>query len=233
MAKGTIHNKDRFLNQIAGKLGRERRENVSLPTWQHQPQWEVYQNNSTDELLAAFQKNSEEKKADVVLTDRFMLPEAIQELIKKYDAESVVTTKDDRFEAYSLTPVFDNSRTHIWDTTLAEGNIEKAKAADVGVFFSDMSLAESGTIVQFNDKDIARSVGLLPTAYLAIVPKSSIVPRMTQATNEIHRRVEAGEELATCVNFISGPSNSADIEMDIVVGVHGPVRAVYLVVEDS
>lgn len=100
------------------------------------------------------------------------------------------------------------------------------------MIFSDISLAESGTIVQFNDKDIARSVSLLPRTYIAIVPKSTIVPRMTQATHEVHKQVIAGNDVSTCINFMSGPSNSADIEMDIVVGVHGPVKAVYMVVTD-
>ena len=53
---------------------------------------------------------------------------------------------------------------------------------------------------------------------------------MTQATLELHNQVAA--DISTCINFISGPSNSVDIEMDIVVGVHGPIKAVYIVVTD-
>lgn len=233
MAKGTIHNKDAFLNEIAEKLGRERKAEVSRTAWKHQPQWEVYKTYSQEDLMAAFRKNGQAKQADVVETDKSMLPETIEKVIHQYGGGTIVTTKDDRFAEYGLTSTFDNRQTHIWDTVLAEENIERAKEANLGIFFSDISLAESGTIVQFNDKDIARSVSLLPTTYIAIVPKSSIVPRMTQATQAIHKRVEAGKEIATCINFISGPSNSADIEMDIVVGVHGPVKAVYLVVVDQ
>ncbi|ASK62458.1 lactate utilization protein C [Virgibacillus phasianinus] len=231
MAKGTIHNKDVFLNEIAGKLGRERRKDVTLPRWQHQPQWEVYKNDSPDDLLAIFRQSSQAKDAHVVETDRANLAETLQKVVDAYGGESIVATNDDRFAAYGLNDVLDTNHTHRWDTALGAENIEKANAANIGIFFGDIGLAESGTIVQFNDKDIARSVSLLPITYIAIVPKSSIVPRMTQAAHEVHKQVEAGKDIATCINFISGPSNSADIEMDIVVGVHGPVKAVYLVVE--
>lgn len=233
MAKGTIHNKEQFLTDIAGKLGRERRTEVSLPTWEHQPQWKILQEATSDELSAIFQENSEAKDTFVVETDKSMLSETLQKVMKEYGGGPIVTTKDPRFAEYGLTSAFDNNETHIWDATLGERNIHKAKEANIGVIFSDISLAESGTVVQFNDKDIARSVCLLPTTYVAIVPKSSIVPRMTQATHIIHKQVEAGKDLATNINFMSGPSNSADIEMDIVVGVHGPVKAVYIVVEDK
>ncbi|PSL36369.1 YkgG family uncharacterized protein [Planomicrobium soli] len=97
----------------------------------------------------------------------------------------------------------------------------------------DIDLAESGTVVQYNDKDIARSVSLLPVTYVAVVPQSTIVPRMTHAAHRVHQDVEEGKTTATCINFISGPSNSADIEMDIVIGVHGPVEAVHIVVTDK
>ncbi len=233
MTKGSIQNRDAFLHHIADKLGRERRTEVTRPEWQHQPQWDVYQNETQDDLSVIFQKNSAEKETKVFEAEKKTLPETIEKVLKAYGGGPIVTTKDRRFAAYGLTSIFANDETHIWDAKMGEQNIEKAKDANIGVIFSDISLAESGTVVQYNDKDIARSVCLLPTTYIAIVPKSSIVPRMTQATHKIHQQVVDGETITTCINLMSGPSNSADIEMDIVVGVHGPVKAVYIVVADA
>lgn len=232
MAAGTIHNKDQFLNKISAKLGRNRNEEVTLPKWQHQPQLEVFKNASTEELVTAFRNNSKEKSTFVIDTDTANLSKTIQEVIEKYGGGQVVASRDARFSEFGLDAVLESGEIHVWDAELGQENIEVAKQANIGLFFSDISLAESGTIVQFNDKDIARSISLLPTVYVAIVPQSTIVPRMTQATQAIHKSVEEGETLPTCINFISGPSNSADIEMNIVIGVHGPVEAVHIIVKD-
>ncbi|RAZ81151.1 LutC/YkgG family protein [Planococcus halotolerans] len=232
MTAGTIHNKEQFLNRITSQLGRDRNRQVGLPEWQHRPQLDVFSGASVNELAAAFKKNSLEKSTFVVNTDKANLAEALQEVIMKYGGGQVVASKDARFGEFGLDAVLDNEKTHIWDTNRGQENIEIAKKANIGLFISDAALAESGTIVQFNDKDIARSISLLPTVYVAIVPKSTIVPRMTQVVQAVHQSVEEGNNLATCINFISGPSNSADIEMNIVIGVHGPVEAVHVIVED-
>lgn len=232
MAAGSVQNKEVFLNKISAKLGQAKRGGVELPKWKHQPQLEVYKSEPSEVLANAFRSSSAEKSTYVVNTDSVNLAAAVKEVIEKYGGGQVVASKDRRFQEFGLSEILADPKTHIWNPALGNENIEIAKKANVGLFFSEAALAESGTIVQFNDNDIARSISLLPTVYVAIVPQSTIVPRMTQVLQGIHQSVENGEALSTCINFISGPSNSADIEMNIVIGVHGPVEAVHIIVKD-
>lgn len=68
--------------------------------------------------------------------------------------------------------------------------------------------------------------------YLAIIPKSKILPRMRQAIDRYDEAMKTGKLKTSNINFISGPSNSGDIEMVLIVGVHGPLDMTYVVVED-
>jgi len=73
----------------------------------------------------------------------------------------------------------------------------------------------------------------LPHDHIAIIPKSVLVPRMTQTAKQLSALDKDGDLASPKgVNFISGPSNSADIEMNLIVGVHGPVRVAYVLVHD-
>lgn len=119
-----------------------------------------------------------------------------------------------------------------WDAEQGAKNIEKAEQANVGITFSEITLAESATVVLYASEHAGRSVSLLPTTYIAIIPKSSIVPRMTQASDILKQQIRDGVTVPSCINYITGPSNSADIEMDLVVGVHAPVKAAYILVND-
>lgn len=233
MTKGTIHYKDAFLNNIAEKLHKKRGTDVTRPEWEYQPQWGVYQDKTTDELCELFKQTSEEKNTHVVETTKQKLAETIEQVMETYGGGQMVATDDERFASFELSDVLTRHEVHRWDPEQGHTNIEKAEKANIGFLFSDVSLAESGTVTQFNGRHNARSVSLLPTTYVAIVPKSSIVPRMTQATEQIHKQVEDNQNISPYINFITGPSNSADIEMNMVTGVHGPVKAVHIVVVDA
>jgi L-lactate dehydrogenase complex protein LldG len=238
MPAGQVYNRNSFLDNLAKNLGRERRHQVERPEWGHNPQWGVLKGASQDELVEVLKKQCLLIHTDVHETVSSELPALITHLIKEYGGKSVVTWDDPRFEEFGLSGLpkeFNEEEVavHVWDQEGGEENLAFSATADIGITFSDATLAESGTVVLFSDKGKGRAVSLLPVIYLAIIPKSTIVPRMTQVAKHIHNKVENGEPVPSCVNFISGPSNSADIEMNLIVGVHGPVRATYIVVDDK
>ncbi|WP_099159733.1 LutC/YkgG family protein [Virgibacillus ndiopensis] len=233
MAKGMIHNRDVFLENISKNLGRKRRmDNVGQPLKQLQPQTKVFKNLSSDALLKKLKDQCKRIHTEILETDTASLTEVLADLISVHGNGPIVTSEDSRFFDYGLRIFLERDDVLTWDPSRGQENIDYAERSNVGIMFSDITLAESATVVHFNDREKARSISLLPTTYIAIIPKSTIVPRFTQAAQEIDKRIAAGETIASCVNFISGPSNSADIEYNLVVGVHGPVKVSYIVLLD-
>ena len=87
-----------------------------------------------------------------------------------------------------------------------------------GVF---CALAETGTLAMVSGADTPASASLLPETHVAVVPVARLVPHMEDAWDLM--RAELGQ-LPRAVNFISGPSRTADIEQSVVLGAHGPYR---------
>jgi len=117
-----------------------------------------------------------------------------------------------------------------WDTLTdlpwAGAGIEFAarppqNADKVGITGCFCAVAETGTLMLLSGPETFASAGLLPETHVAIVDASRIVASMEDAF--ALARAERGE-LPRAVNFISGPSRTADIEQTIVLGAHGPYR---------
>ncbi|WP_332631942.1 LutC/YkgG family protein [Halalkalibacter flavus] len=239
MTTGSIQNKDRFLDQIAKSLGRERKSApVARPNWKHQPQHDVFKGLSQDQLVERLKEQCKNIHTQVEIVTTESLQKVLERVVDDWNAKSIVSWDDPRFKEYGVDHYFEqasskNIDVHKWDPSIVDENVKIAERADIGITFADITLAESGTVVLLSDKGKGRSVSLLPTFYIAIIPKSTIVPRMTQATSYIHQMQQEQGTVPSCINFISGPSNSADIEMNLVVGVHGPVKAYYLIVDDK
>ncbi|MFC5591816.1 lactate utilization protein C [Sporosarcina soli] len=236
---GNIQGREAFLTKIAKQLGREKvATDIIRPKWRHQPQDKVLQGASPDELVDVLAKQCQVINTDFVVTTKEQLASDLHQTIVAYGGGPVVTWKDARFEQFGLTPLLKDTLpaeqipVHEWETAKGKENIELVERANVGITISDITLAESGTAVLFSSKDKGRTVSFLPLKSIIIIPKSTIVPRMTQAARIIREKTANGEYLASCINFITGPSNSADIEMILVVGVHGPMNMTYIVVED-
>jgi len=97
----------------------------------------------------------------------------------------------------------------------------------VGVSGVFCALAETGTLMLCSGPDTPATVSLLPETHVAIVPVARIVATMEDGWDLA--RAEFGQ-LPRAVNFISGPSRTADIEQTIVLGAHGPYRVHVVIV---
>jgi L-lactate dehydrogenase complex protein LldG len=85
---------------------------------------------------------------------------------------------------------------------------------DLGITEADYLLPETGTLVLTSSADKPRAVSLLPRVHLAIVR-----PDMLRA--DMHQVFAEAKDQQYLV-FITGPSRTADIELTVTLGVHGP-----------
>ncbi|MGK4151717.1 lactate utilization protein C [Kurthia gibsonii] len=238
-----IQNREKFLEKIATSLNRPFSPTQKpVRNWQHKPEEKKLSHLSIDELMSAFvEQCGRLNNTNVVEVSSGDVKKAVDEAVKQHGGESVALWNDERFRALGLEELYENEwadeglRVHVWDSNLSRTeNFERTNDSNIGIVFAEYALAESGTVVLYSAEGQGKAVGLLPNAFIAIVKKSTLRPRITQAVQEMEREfVEAGKTLPAAVDFVSGPSNSADIEMDLVVGVHGPIYATYIVVSDQ
>jgi L-lactate dehydrogenase complex protein LldG len=97
-----------------------------------------------------------------------------------------------------------------------------ARASDLtGITGSFCAIAETGTLMMLSGPQTPSAASLLPETHVAVVEKNRIVPGMEDAWQLM--RAELGQA-PRAVNFISGPSRTADIEQTVTLGAHGPYR---------
>ena len=75
------------------------------------------------------------------------------------------------------------------------------------------------------------SHSLLPESHIAIVRRADIVRTMEDGFKKYFEK-KSMDQLDRQICFISGPSRTADIELTMVIGVHGPKRLLTLIVDD-
>ncbi|MEO0618286.1 MAG: lactate utilization protein [Pseudomonadota bacterium] len=83
--------------------------------------------------------------------------------------------------------------------------------------------AESGTLVMVSGPENPTTLNFLPETHIVVIDEAQIVGSYEDAWAKL--RVRFGErEMPRTVNFISGPSRTADIEQTLTLGAHGPKR---------
>lgn len=107
-------------------------------------------------------------------------------------------------------------------------------SADVGISGANIAIADTGTLVIVTNEGNARLVTTLPPIHIAVVGIEKIVPDLMSAATILKYlpKSAAGQKITSYVSFITGPSRTADIEMTLTTGVHGP-KELHIVLVDN
>jgi L-lactate utilization protein LutC len=101
---------------------------------------------------------------------------------------------------------------------------EQVRHSRCGITGAEAAFAATGSMLMFAGPGTNRSASLLPFRHIALIPFSRLYRNFEEWLAE---KREAGTLVDTLRNranltFVSGPSKSADIEMNLTLGVHGP-----------
>ena len=160
--------------------------------------------------------------------------EYIVALVTSLGVDQAVRTDQEVFENAPVDSALQNLSLTM--TTVAQGEDQSRESlrqsiitAGIGITGADYAVAETGSVVILPRKGLSRLVSVVPPVHLALVRPQDVVETLDDLF--LLRRLEYhqnGGDMGSYLNFITGPSRTADIEQTLVIGVHGP-KEVHLV----
>lgn len=113
-----------------------------------------------------------------------------------------------------------------------DDNIENFKEQlfdiDAAVTSTVGGIAETGAVILWPDEKEPRLMSLVPPLHIAILKADKIYTTFSEAI----QAEDWAQKMPTNVVLISGPSKTADIELTLAFGVHGPKELIVIIVND-
>jgi L-lactate dehydrogenase complex protein LldG len=112
--------------------------------------------------------------------------------------------------------------------TVTTGIAQSTDQASVTSAFA--GVAETGSLALVSSADSPTSLNFLPDNHIVILRTETIVGAYEEVWQQL--REGQGNDWPRTVNWITGPSRTADIEQDLLLGAHGP-RQLHVVLVDE
>jgi L-lactate dehydrogenase complex protein LldG len=170
--------------------------------------WQVYRSPDPEEAMAHIQSLATSRGINAVARSD-------QEALDQVPLDAPLQTA-----GISVTTIAQD------ETHSRESLRQSIAAAGMGITGADYAIAETGSIIVLPRKGLSRLVSVVPPIHVALVRPEDLIEDLDDLF--LLRRLvyhENGGEMGSYLNFITGPSRTADIEQTLVVGVHGPKEA--------
>jgi L-lactate dehydrogenase complex protein LldG len=158
----------------------------------------------------------------VVVPDAAAAGRELHRLLAEAGAQSAIGWQHELLDRLDLRELLKTPGVTLYDHDSlaklpAEQQLPLLLACDVGITSGDCAIAETGTLMVLSRPGQERVASLLPPMHIAIVERRQIVPDLIDAFAMLGQI-----DLPCNVTFITGPSKTGDIELQLTTGVHGP-----------
>lgn len=172
---------------------------------------------------ALFVTEAETASAEVYrLKDLNAVPGAVKKLLESLGTSKVKIAPHDKLKALD------------WCAFVAE--FGPARADDpVSVSWAYGAAAETGTLVLTSGPETPTTLNFLPDVHVVVLQEEDIAPNYEEVWSRLRIDAKGRKTDATLmprtVNWITGPSRTADIEQTLLLGAHGPRKLVILLID--
>lgn len=112
-----------------------------------------------------------------------------------------------------------------------DSDIEQLKdevfTIDAGITSTYGGIAETGALILWSSESEPRLLSLVPPIHIAVLKADKIYDTFL----EVIQKNKWADQMPTNAFLISGPSKTADIELTLAFGVHGPKELIVLIIE--
>jgi L-lactate dehydrogenase complex protein LldG len=219
------HNQEKFLNRIKNSL---RYTYLPAANSEHPGSFQGYTfrtDTPVEQMAENFAQELRALSGHVhILEDTESVVAVILEILQKHQAQQIIAWDEANLGVPWLKAVLTEAGITLVDNHLAaEAEERKARlsALDgilVGLTGAQGGLADTGSLALVSGPGRGRLASLLPPVHIALLPRHRLYPSLPAFLAANSTAASDGSNLV----FITGPSRTADIELTLSMGVHGP-----------
>jgi len=199
---------EEFFKKIKSALA-DRGDAVDLPD-----DMEIARVISSDrDLVEVFMTRAEEAGSHAYrVADEQGVVDKVVELIEQAGAQSVIIPDEEIPARNKIIESLEQKGIRLQNTD----DPDAAFDADFGITGATSAIAETASLCMRSGGNRRRLAGLAVPNHIAVVRADQIIPDLLEWADQ------QPDELPANMTLVSAPSKTADIEMILVMGVHGP-----------
>jgi L-lactate dehydrogenase complex protein LldG len=105
---------------------------------------------------------------------------------------------------------------------------ERVFTIEAGITSAAGAIAETGALILWPSEQEPRLMSIVPPLHIAVLKADTI----HNSLSEVMQKENWSAKMPSNVVLVSGPSKTADIEMTLAFGVHGPKELIVLILEN-